>query len=155
VAAHDDRKDRLEPALVHASTVYGLFVTQRQNLVSFYLVALGFLSAAYVAALRDRLRAAAVAVCALGAAASAAAILQDRRLRQLMRAAEEALRQLQRRLAAEAGVPALEILARADAAAPDQAPAPRRLTRGQVVRVLYGAVGLLFCAGAVYAAARR
>ena len=90
MAAHDDRKDRLEPALVHASTVYGLFVTQRQNLVSFYLVALGFLSAAYVAALRDRLRAAAVAVCALGAAASAAAILQDRRLRQLMRAAEEA-----------------------------------------------------------------
>jgi hypothetical protein len=139
--------DQLNTALTHVSTIYGLYIGQRQNLVSYYLAGVGLLSIAYAAAIDKHRAPVAVAVCALGLLASASAYLQDSRLGVLMKAAEMPLRELQTRLADEVHSEAVRIQEAIDGA-PQTGP-----SRGTQIRLLYGAVALVFILGAVYAGA--
>lgn len=141
--------EQLNTALTHVGTVYGLYIGQRQNVVNYYLAGIGLLSVAYAAAIDKGRAPVAVAVCVLGVLASAAAYLQDKRLRTPMDRAEAALRELQALLAGPGGlnVPSLEIQKEIDLSK------GAGLSRGVQIRALYGAVALVFVLGAVYAAA--
>jgi hypothetical protein len=140
--------DQLNTALTHVGTVYGLYIGQRQNVVNYYLAGIGLLSVAYAAAIDKGRAPVAVAVCALGVLASAAAYLQDKHLRAPMDRAEAALRELQALLAGPDGlnVRSLEIQKEIDLSK------GAGLSRGMQIRALYGAVALVFVLGAVYAA---
>jgi hypothetical protein len=139
--------DQLDTALTHVSTIYGLYIGQRQNLVSYYLAGIGLLSIAYAAAIDKHRAPVAVAVCALGLLASASAYLQDRRLRTLMKLAEKPLCELQARLADQVHSETLKIQEAIDAS---RGTGP---SRGTQIRSLYGAVALVFILGTVYAGA--
>jgi hypothetical protein len=122
--------DPLDTALTHVSTVYGLYVTQRRNVVNFYLAGVALLSVAYAAAI-DK--------------GQAPAYLQDMRLRPSMRLAEKALRELQAQLAGKVGLDSVKIQAAIGGAE------EKGLSRGTQIRALYGAVAVVFVLGAVYA----
>lgn len=141
--------DPLDTALTHVSTVYGLYVTQRQNVVNFYLAGVALLSVAYAAAIDKGQAPVAVAVCALGVLASAAAYLQDMRLRPSMRLAEKALRELQAQLAGKVGLDSVKIQAAIGGAE------EKGLSRGTQIRALYGAVAVVFAATASRAPSGR
>jgi hypothetical protein len=137
--------DPLDTALTHVSTVYGLYVTQRQNVVNFYLTGVALLSVAYAAAIDKHRAPVAVAVCALGVLASAAAYLQDMRLRSPMRFAEKALRELQAQLAGKVRLDSAKIQAAIGGVEEEG------LSRGTQIRAIYGAAAVVFVLGAVYA----
>jgi hypothetical protein len=86
-------------ALNHASGWFDAHVAQRQNLMGSFLVAVAFLSAGYVGALSQKLVGVAAVVCLVGAAVSLAFFLLDLRNRELTRASERPMKELQSRLA--------------------------------------------------------
>lgn len=141
--------NRLDTALSHVSTIYGLYVGQRQNLVNYYLAGISLLSIAYAAAIDKHRAPVAVAVCALGVLASASSYLQDQRLRTLMDETEKPLLKLQERLAGELQLESLKI----QKAINDSKEAGP--SRGQQIRIVYGAVAVVFLLGAIYAALSR
>ena len=99
----------LDTALTHVSTMYGLYVTQRQNVVNFYVAGIALLSVAYAAALDKGGAPVAVAVCALGVLVSVGAFLQDMHLIKPMAAGEDALRDLQGKLGEKLGLGSFKI----------------------------------------------
>ena len=138
--------DHLDTAVTHISTLYELYITQRQNVVNFYLAAIALLSVAYVAALDKRHAPVVWAVCALGVFASAAAFFQDLRLRTPMERAEAALKDLQKLLAGPPlRLPSVEVQPAIQS--------KRRpwLSGGDQIRSVYLLVGVLFILGAIYA----
>jgi hypothetical protein len=99
----------LTTALNHVSTWVETHTVQRQNFINFFLVAMAFLSAAYVAALRGNLRYIAAAVCLIGLVISGAFLLLDVRNSELSHAGEVPLKELQDRLAAALEMDSLRI----------------------------------------------
>jgi hypothetical protein len=143
--------DPLDTALTHVSTIYGLYATQQQNVVNFYLAGIALLSVAYAAVIDKHHAPVAVAVCALGVIASVVAYTHDQRHRTLMRIAEKALGELQAQLATgineaphTACVESLQIQRAADC--------HKGLRRGEGLVVVYGVVAVVFVLGAIYAA---
>jgi hypothetical protein len=147
--------DPLDTALTHVSTIYGLYATQQQNVVNFYLAGIALLSVAYAAVIDKHHAPVAVAVCGLGVVASVVAFLHDRRHRALMGLAEKALGVLQAQLATQlatgineapdtACVESLRIQRAADC--------HRGFWRGEGLGVVYGVVAVVFVLGAIYAA---
>lgn len=139
--------DPLDTALTHVSTIYGLYATQQQNVVNFYLAGIALLSVAYAAVIDKHHAPVAVAVCGLGVVASVVACKHDGRHRILMGIAEKALGELQAQLATAineaphtACVKSLQIQHAADC------------HRGKGLRVVYGVVAVVFVLGAIYAA---
>lgn len=139
--------DRLDTALTHVSTIYGLYVTQRQNVVNFYLAGIALLSVAYATAIDKGRAPVAVAVCALAVLASAVAYLHHRRHRDMMRIAEKALCKLQAQLATELHVESLKIQEAIQCCVER-----RRWPRREQLVAVYCAVALVFVLGAIYAA---
>ena len=143
--------DLLDTALTHVSTIYGLYVTQRQNVVNYYLAGIALLSVAYAAAIDKRHAPVAVAVCALGVLASAAARLHHQRHRALEGIAEQALGELQAQLAKRirespdtVHLESLEIQAAIGRS--------RASSRGEGLGAVYVVVAVVFVLGAIYAA---
>ena len=136
--------DRFEAALTHVSTIYGLYVTQRQNLANFFLVGVAFLTAAYGVALKDH-RPVAMAVCVVGVLASFGVFLQDRRLKKMMELAELPLCELQGLLAEQLAVESVRIQKAVHESA------SRWATRGNVARATYLTVAIAFGLGICYA----
>jgi hypothetical protein len=149
--------DQLDTALTHVSTLYGLYISQRQNVVNYYLAAVALLSVAYVAALDKGRTPIVVAVCLLGMVASAGAFLHDKQLRIPMRLAENALRDLQEKLAEPPlDLSSLTIQSKIDSPKENIHPEikntkPLWQSRGGMIRAVYGLVGALFLTGAFYA----
>lgn len=104
----------LTTALNHVSAWVETHTVQRQNFISFFLVAMAFLSAAYVAALRGDLRYVAAAVCLVGVVVSGAFLLLDIRNSDLSHAGELPLKELQGRLAAALKMDSLRISEKTD-----------------------------------------
>jgi hypothetical protein len=140
--------DRLNTALEHVTKIYALYITQRQNLVNYYAVGMGVLFVAYAHAF-DKSRLASAVVCVLGVIASGAAYLNDKRLTELMAAAEDPLEKLQEHLANELKEQEREV---------DSLKIQKRVKhvplwrRGIVVRATYGAFAITFILGILYAA---
>lgn len=135
--------DRLNTALEHVTTIYALYIKQRQNLVNYYVAGMGVLFLAYATAF-DKSTLAAAVVCVLGVMASGAAYLNDKRLTELMATAEDPLEKLQEHLAnklkeQDCEVDSLKIQKRVR-----HVPLWRR---GVVVRATYSAFAITFILG--------
>jgi Flp pilus assembly protein TadB len=110
--AGQTRPDPRAEAQAYAWNWFALHAGQRMQLVNFWLVAVAFLSAAFVQATTAKLTVVAVGVCVAGAVASIAFALLDARTRRLVQVAEAALRDLEdERVAAGAHVSTQLVLA--------------------------------------------
>ena len=91
-------------ALSHCWDWFHLHAGQRLQMFNFFSVTTAFLVAALVGAHGDQAHRLAAAVAVVGIGASAAFNLLERRTRSLVKAAEVALEDLERRLAAATGI---------------------------------------------------
>jgi len=124
---------------------FALHAGQRMQSVNFFLIATTFLVSAYVAAVSGGHAGLAAGVAVLGALSSFVFYRIERRVRGLIKAAEAALRPLERSMAEKAENPALQILDSVETA-----PAGA-WSYSRVFRALYVMVGLAFVAGSLYA----
>lgn len=134
-----------EIVLEHCRSWVDLHTTQRQNLLNFFLLAVAFLFTAYVEALNGHLHPFAVIISSLGAFVSFGFTLMDLRNRDLTRAGESPITEIERRMALKCGLPELRIQ--------DEVSKPRRpwLSMGKIIRAIHIAVGLTFLGGIIYA----
>jgi hypothetical protein len=122
-----------------------LHTNQRQNLLNFFLIAAAFLFNAFVAALVGHRYALAGFIGLLGATISSGFMLMDLRNRDLTRAGEIALRDLESRLADIYHLDTLRIVESIDK------PKYRWISIGKLMRAIHAAVGLVFLGAAIYA----
>jgi hypothetical protein len=134
-----------ETALDHCRSWVELHTTQRQNLLNFFLVAAAFLFNAYVGALAEHHTVLAAVISLMGALVSFGFTLMDLRNRDLTRAGESPIMELERRMALRCNLPQLRIQEAVDR--------PRRpwLSMGKIIRGIHIAVGLVFLGTAIYA----
>jgi hypothetical protein len=88
-------RDEEAEAQTYVWNWFALHAGQRLQLVNFWLVAVAFFATAFVQAISSRMVPVAVGVSLTGAIASLAFMRLDRRTRQLVQAAEAALRHLE------------------------------------------------------------
>jgi hypothetical protein len=124
---------------------FSLHAGQRMQAVNFFLIAIAFLAASYVSAIVGKYSTLAAGIAALGAFSSFIFYRIERRVRGLIKAAEAALRPIERELAASSGIEQLKIVEQVEAT-PKGAWSYHR-----VFRALYGAVGSGFAMGIFYA----
>ena len=96
-----------EASMRHAWDWFSLHAAQRLQMYNFFCITTAFLVAAFVNAHGDRAHPLAAFIGVAGAASSVAFNLLERRTRELVHAAEAALRELEARLAKSTGVPAI------------------------------------------------
>lgn len=137
--------DELKQGLDHAWAWFSLHAGQRMQLINFLLLSVGFVVAGYGATLRSSSDTAAGFIAVMGCALSLAFWRLDVRTRELIKAAEQPLDQLQRRLAERLGVPGLALVAMVES------PRQGRTSYSWVIRCLALVAGLAFAAGAIYA----
>lgn len=94
----------IKEGLDHAWNWFSLHASQRLQGVNFFLVALAFLSGAYVSALHFELNAIAAGVAALALIFSVAFYMLESRIRELLKAGEAALKPAQKKLAELTGI---------------------------------------------------
>jgi hypothetical protein len=135
----------LQASLSHAQSWVELHATQRQNLLNFFLVALAFLFNAYVSAISAHRYALAGVIGCLGALISLGFTAMDLRNRDLTRAGEAAMRDIEEILARACSVSSLKIIEAIDS--------PRHpwLSMGKIIRAIHISVGLVFIGVAIYA----
>jgi len=133
-------------AFDYAWNYFSLHAGQRMQAVNFFLVAASFLVGAYVAAMGGNRPGLAAGISTVGAVSSFVFFRIERRVRELLHAAEAALSPIEARIASETANPSLRILERAEKMAPDA------WKYSKVFRILYSAIGVGFFAAAIYAA---
>jgi hypothetical protein len=135
----------LQAALTHSQSWSELHANQRQNLLNFFLIAAAFLFNAYVGSLSGHRYILGAVIGLLGAAISLGFTMMDLRNRDLTRAGEVAVRDLEDRFARMHNMPSLRIMEVIDK--------PRHpwLSMGKLVRAIHIAVGLVFLGTAIYA----
>jgi hypothetical protein len=134
-----------EVALDHCRSWVELHTNQRQNLLNFFLIAIAFLFSAYVSALDGHRNLLAAVISLMGALISFGFTLMDLRNRDLTRAGESPIMELERRMALRCNLPQLQIQ--------EAVNQPRRpwLSMGKIVRAIHMAVGLTFAGAMIYA----
>lgn len=134
-----------EVALDHCRSWVELHTTQRQNLLNFFLIAAAFLFNAYVVALDGHRNILAAVISLLGALISFGFTLMDLRNRDLTRAGESPIMELERRLAVRCNLPELRIQ--------ETVKRPRRpwLSMGKIIRAIHMTVGFIFFGATIYA----
>ena len=135
----------LQAAMTHSQSWVELHANQRQNLLNFFLIAVAFLFNAYVGALNGHHYMLAAIISLLGAAISLGFTMMDLRNRDLTRAGEIAMRDLEDRLARTNNMPSLRIM--------EAINEPRRpwLSIGKLIRAIHIAVGFVFLGATIYA----
>jgi len=135
----------LQAALAHSQSWIELHTNQRQNLLNFFLIAVAFLFNAYVGALNGHRYTLAAIISLLGAAISFCFTMMDLRNRDLTRAGEIAMRDLEDRLARTNNISSLRIM--------EAVNEPRRpwLSIGKLIRAIHISVGLVFLGATIYA----
>lgn len=135
----------LQAALTHSQSWVELHANQRQNLLNFFLIAIAFLFNAYVGALNGHHAFLAAVISLLGVAISSSFTMMDLRNRDLTRAGEIAVRDLEDRLAHTNNMPSLRIMETIDE--------PRHpwLSIGKLIRAIHISVGLVFLGTSIYA----
>lgn len=119
---------------------------QRMQSVNFFLLAAAFLVGAYVNAMANGHPGLAVGISLLGGFASLIFFRIERRVRELIHAAEAALRPIEEAMARRTEIPALRILHSVAAVTPGA------WHYSKVFKMLYLAVGIGFVLAAIYAA---
>lgn len=131
-------------ALDHAWAWFALHANQRLQSVNFFLIAMAFLSAAFVAATKERMHAVASGVAILAATISFLFYRVERRIRSLLHAAEDAIDPLQERLARSIDLEAIRIVSRVEDGKPGE------WKYSKVFRYLYFITGATFILGLLY-----
>jgi hypothetical protein len=131
-------------ALEHCWAWFSLHATQRLQSVNFFLIAMAFLSAAFVTAAKDRMYLVAAGVAVLATATSYFFYRIERRIRSLLHAAEKAISPLQKRLADVLDIESLSIVDRVEEAQPGE------WKYSKVFRYLYFTTGAAFALGLLY-----
>ncbi len=145
-AESEERKRAVaQAALDHAWDWFELHAGQRMQCVNFFLVAIAFLIAAFVTALKEKDYPLAVAVGLLGAWLSWWFHRLELRTKELVKGGEAAMKQSQRQLAEDTGVEALEILKRVET------PEKKWTSYGDVLRMLHWTTLVAFLVGSAYA----
>jgi|SRR5215469_2762649 len=135
----------LSTALEHARSWVQLHTTQRQNLLNFFLIAVAFLFNAYVGALSVHRFLLAAVIAALGSIISVGFSLMDLRNRELTRAGEIPLIEIERRMAIKCRLPDLTIIETVDR------PHYPWLSMGKIMRAIEIAAALVFLGSMAYA----
>jgi len=133
-------------ALKHAWSWFSLHAAQRMQAVNFFLIATAFLVAAYGTALTSRYPAIAMAVAVFGSWVSLCFNRLERRTRELVKAGEAPMRELQARLAERTKIPELRILDLVDT------PKVPRTSYSRVFNTLHWTTLVAFAGGFGYAA---
>jgi hypothetical protein len=131
-------------ALDHAWEWFSLHATQRLQSVYFYLVAIAFLSAAFVTATKDKMYVVASVVAILASSISYFFYRMERRIRSLLHAAEDVIGPLQDRLSQSTGLEAIRIVSRVEDGEPGE------WKYSKVFRYLYVTTGAAFVLGLLY-----
>jgi hypothetical protein len=124
---------------------FSLHAGQRMQAVNFFLIAIAFLAASFVSAVVGNRPGLAIGISALGAFSSFIFYRIERRVRGLIKAAEEALRPLEKSMATRTGIPQLQIVESVEIAPKGS------WSYSRVFRALYLAVGCTFFLGSLYA----
>jgi hypothetical protein len=134
-----------EIALEHCRSWFELHASQRQNLLNFFLIAIAFLFNAYVGALGGHREILAALIGLLGALISFGFTLMDLRNRDLTRAGESPMMELERRMALRCDLPQLRIQ--------EAINQPRRpwLSMGKIIRAIHITVAVVFVGATIYA----
>ncbi len=132
-------------AHAYAWNWFALHSGQRMQMVSYWLVAISFLGAAFMQARTANLTAVAVGVCVAGAVSSISFAMLDARTRRLIQVSEEALRKLEQ-LRVAAGAASEARLATAAHEARTFRVASYRIVIESLQLLMAG----LFTAGAIY-----
>jgi hypothetical protein len=141
----ENELDTLRAALTHTQSWIELHTAQRQNLLNFFLIAVAFLFSAYVGALAAHRYVLAGIIGLLGATISVGFTAMDLRNRDLTRAGEIAMKDLEGYLADRTNISSLRILEAIDQ--------PRHpwLSIGKIIRSIHVIVGIVFFGTAIYA----
>jgi parvulin-like peptidyl-prolyl isomerase len=139
------REDEVE-AQTYAWNWFALHAGQRLQLVNFWLVAVAFFATAFVQAISSHRVAVAVGVSLTGTIASIAFMRLDRRTRQLVQAAESALRHLEASRTAHGIDNVIELVSVSQQAQRSWLDSYRTIIQG-----LQLLVAILFAVAAVYA----
>lgn len=145
VSSEENELTILQTAMNHAQSWFELHANQRQNILSFFLVAVAFLFNAYVGALNGHHRSLAGLISILGAIISLTFISMDLRNRDLTRAGEVTLKDLETRLSRWCGLSSIKIVESVDQ------PRYPWISQGKMIRVIYAAIGIVFIFTTIYA----
>jgi hypothetical protein len=135
----------LQTAIEHSQSWLALHANQRQNLLNFFLIAIAFLFNAYVGAVNTHRNLVAAVIGLLGAAISVGFTAMDLRNRDLTRAGEDAVKDLENLLAHRLGKSSLRIIEHIDT------PRHSWLSHGKIIRTIHIIVGIVFAAATIYA----
>jgi hypothetical protein len=143
-AVEGDRATLAKEALDHAWNWFALHATQRLQSVNFFLVAIAFLSAAFVTAIKEQMHLIACGISILAVCICFFFYRIERRIRSLVHAAEEAMSPFEAEMALTLGSNSLKIVQSVET--------PRRgeWTYSKVFRWLYGSTAAAFLLGFVY-----
>ena len=143
---HEPCRDvHIEKGLEHAWNWFSLHATHRMQSVNFFLVAVAFLSAGFVAALGIPNDLIAAAVAAMGFFVSIFFNRLELRIKELIHAGEDAMRPFQAHLAQTTGIPAIRILERVETS-------KNVLTKYSIViSLIHWFSAIAFLSGVVYA----
>ena len=140
----DNDETLLQTALNHAQSWVEVHTSQRQNLLNFFLIAIAFLFNAYVSALNSHHYFLAGTIGLLGTIISLGFTAMDLRNRDLTRAGEIALKDIEDRFALRYQISSLRIVAAIDR--------PRHiwLSMGKIIRTIYLSIGVVFFCATIY-----
>jgi hypothetical protein len=144
-SSEENELSALQTALAHSQSWIELHANQRQSLLNFFLIAVAFLFNAYVGALSSHRYLLAGTISLLGAAISFSFTAMDLRNRELTRAGEASLKEIQDRLASKCNLPTLRIIVAIDR------PSHAWLSMGKLIRSIHAATGLVFIGVTAYA----
>jgi hypothetical protein len=136
--------DNIKVCLDHAWAWFALHATQRLQLVNFFLVAIAFLSAAFVTAAKEQLYLLAGSVAVLAVSLTYCFYRVELRIRRLLHAAEDALKPLQEILANIVHVDGLSLVSRVEEGRPGE------WKYSKVFRYMYFVTGMFFTFGLLY-----
>lgn len=140
------RQAAIEKGIDHAWAWFSLHASQRLLAIDFFLVASAFLSAAYVSALHYSAPAIALAIGLVGGWSTFCFSRFEIRVRELLKAAESALKPLQQKLSDAAGVGELTLCDRVEI------PGHSFTSYNKVIKALHWVTGLAFAFGSLWAA---
>ncbi len=132
-------------AFDYAWNYFSLHSGQRLQSVNFFIIAAAFLAGAYVTATVGGRPGLAIGLSIVGAFSSLIFYRIERRIRELIHAAEAALRPIEKAMASQTEIPNLLILEKVEAVTPGA------WHYSKVFRTLYITVGLAFAVAAIYA----
>jgi hypothetical protein len=135
----------LQIAVTHSQSWFELHANQRQNLLNYYLIAAAFLVSAYVTAVGAHRYIIAAYIGVLGTLISCGFIAMDLRNRDLTRAGEVAVQDLEARLAERMKLPSLRIIEAVDN------PRYPWLSMGKLIRMVHATVAFTMLAAFIYA----